>query len=421
MLRGPLLYARNADTRRRHLAPTILAVRLRCPCSLYYLDTVYLDDDHPDAPSARVTLVVVALGRTRRLADCLAALVAHQSHAPFTIVCVINPQQVVDDTRLIDLVASYEIHTIEPTINVGWAGGLHVGRGAVTTELFAWVQDDMIVCEGWLDALVDAADAHPEVAAFGSLKVDEAGTVERYNGGWCVPDDLLAWAPTDDSHLHRPRGVTRRDWVSSRGMLVRTRAWDDVGGADPSLFPLTFVDLDFTSHLRAHGWGVAIASEATLVHPGNQSAPGLLREYLGERLVPRVHKRWSGVVARLADGAARSIAHDCTRDRSQGIEHWCALEATDIVVQFGRWAENRRHEHTSELAARVNELNIGMSIALEQLASERATQAAQAAATAAYSDDAAARAELAAMRATLSWRLTAPLRRARAWQRRHDS
>ncbi len=354
---------------------------------------MYLPDHHPDAASARVTLVVVALGRTQRLVDCLASLVGHEARTPFSIVCVVNPLDAPVDTSIAADVDAVGVRTVEPALNLGWAGGLHAGRRHVSTELFVWVQDDMVVLPGWLDALVDAADQHLEVGAFGSVRVDESGAVHRFNGGWCVPDDLLAWSSTDTSHLERPEGVARLDWVTSKGLLVRTRAWDDIGGADPSLYPLTYVDLDTCSHLRAHGWGVALVGAATTLHGADQSAPGMLRRYLNDRLTPRVHERWGRVVAQLPDGAARAEPHDCTSGRDAEVEQWCAREAADIVVQFGRWAERERRAQVTALEARRDELSDGLSTALEQLD--------------------AARAELEATRSTLSWRATAPLRRLR--------
>ena len=347
---------------------------------------MYLPDHHPDAASARVTLVVVALGRTQRLVDCLTSLVEHESGVPFSIACVINPLDLQVEASIASGVESLGVRMVEPALNLGWAGGLHAGRQHVSTELFVWVQDDMVVLPGWLDALVAAADEHSDVGAFGSVRVDEAGAVQRFNGGRCVPDDLLAWSSTDTSHLERPEGVSRLDWVTSKGLLVRTRAWDDVGGADPSLYPLTYVDLDTCSHLRAHGWGVALVGAATTLHGGDQSAPGMLRRYLNERLTPRVHERWSRVVAELPDGAARAVPHDCTRERAAEVEQWCAREAADIVVQFGRWAEREHRARVTALEVRGGELSAGLSTALEQLE---------------------------ATRSTLSWRVTAPLRRLR--------
>lgn len=352
---------------------------------------MYVPADHPQIDSVRVALVVVALGRTERLARCLRSLVAHESSVPFTIVCVLNPLErapLDDDTataidRQLDETG---VRVIEPRLNLGWSGGLHEGRSAIDAELFAWMQDDMEVLPGWLDALVGAVDANPQIAGFGSTRVDRDGVVQLFNGGWAVPDDLRRWSSTDTSQQQRPVGLQRLDWVTSRGLLVRTRAWDELGGTDPSLFPLTYVDLDFCTHLRAHGWGVALVGEATVWHAHDQSAPGLLREYLDDRLTPRVQQRWSAVVAALPRGAAAAHPHACTRDRADDVQGWAAREATDIVVQFSRWVERRRSLEPTE--------NEALKSALD----------------AALMDAHGAQAELADLRASRSWRITAPLR-----------
>lgn len=348
---------------------------------------MYVPEAHPDAAAARVTLVVVALGRTARLVDCLASLVAHESRAAFRIVCVVNPVsgegEGDDDGMLTASIAALDVLVVEPAMNLGWGGGLHAGRRAVGSDLFAWVQDDMVVLPGWLDALVDAADAHPGVGAFGSTRLDGAGAVGLYNAGWCEPPDSAAeWNASDPTEHGLPAEVTAFDWVTSKGLLCRTVAWDAVGGPDPSLFPLTHVDKDFCLHLRAHGWLVALVPTAHLRHAGNQSAPGLLREYLSERLTARIDARWGGIAAALPRAGAAEVDHDCTRARAADVQQWSAREAADIVVDFGRWAQRRRRAADLELVD-------------------------------AHAALAAARGETDALRASRSWRLTAPLRRLR--------
>ena len=115
------------------------------------------------------------------------------------------------------------VHVERPLSNLGWSGGLHLLRTLSDAELFVWVQDDMLPEPGWLDALVDAADAHPSVGLFGALRVGDKGEVLLYNGGWARPPDLVAgWNATDTTPEDTPTEVTRLDWVTSKGCLTRT-------------------------------------------------------------------------------------------------------------------------------------------------------------------------------------------------------
>ena len=342
------------------------------------------------AESPRVTLIVVALGRTLRLNECITSLVSHESRTSFSIVCVINPispispidpQSAVDAEGL--ALEAFDIQIVAPDVNLGWAGGLHAGRALAKSDLLVWVQDDMAVSDGWLDALVAAADENPHVGAFGSSQVDQQGTVSLYNAGRAVSaDDFGQWNSTDETAQGLPDGVTRFDWITSKGLLTRSVAWDDVGGPDPALFPLNHVDKDYCTHLRVHGWAVALVPFAHIQHQGNQSSPGLLREFLPELQQPRLAKRWAGPLEALSATDARLVNHDCTRERAHDPERWVAREASRLVVSFARWAEARHREQQEELSRAVDALR--------------------------HSRD-----ELSATRSTLSWKVTAPLRTVR--------
>jgi len=333
----------------------------------------------------RVTLAVVALGITDRLDDCLRSLTEHETEHATDIVCVVNPESPDAPLELDALEAAHAgVRFVPSAMNLGWAGGLQLARRHAAGEYLVQVQDDMVVAPGWLDALVAAADAHPEIGAFGSLQLDSHGAVRRYNAGMAEPPaEVRRWNETDTTVENTPADVTRFGWVTSKGMLARLSAWDEVGGPDPRLFPLNHVDKDYCSHLRAHGWGVALVPTAHLVHQGNQSAPGLMRAFLSEWQAERLAERWGSVVAALPEAEARAVAHECTRGRAERLEHEVAIEASTLAVAFGRWAQRRRVRQDAALTA----------------ADARAS---------------AAVAELAALRGSFSWRLTSPLRRVRS-------
>ena len=293
----------------------------------------------------RVSLCVIALGITERLRACLAALADHRSETPFTIVCVVNPGGAPD--RAVDLPA--EVRVVRPRMNLGWAGGLHAARAEVDAEYLVWIQQDMTITEGWLDALVAAADSAPDVGAFGSMCVDAAGRVKDVNAGWALPaEDVHQWNATDPTHENTPTELTRFDWVTSKGMLARARAWDEIGGADARLFPLNHVDKDYCTHLRAHGWGVALVPSARLLHVGGTSTSVSFRGFLAEWQEPRFTARWRDPVLRMA-AEPGATAHECSPwlgGDLAAVEREIGVEASLMIVPFmrhvGEFLETRR-------------------------------------------------------------------------------
>jgi GT2 family glycosyltransferase len=289
-------------------------------------------------PRVRVHLGVVALGDPPRLGDCLSALVAHESRHDFAVSCLVNRDAMRRAPLRVEVPDGVVVE--RPLANLGWSGGLHQLRTLSDAELFVWVQDDMLPQPGWLDALVDAADAHPLVGVFGALRVDDEGHALQHNGGWAQPPHLVAgWNDTDTTVEDTPTDVTLLDWVTSKGCLTRTRVFDEVGGPDPRLWPLNHVDKDYSTHVRCHGYDVALVPSARLSHAHSQSAPHSFREFLMEWRDGWFDERWAGPATTLAGRTSGLADHPCAEWRTEEIglvEGLSGREASAMLVPFAR-------------------------------------------------------------------------------------
>lgn len=308
----------------------------------------------PDNPTRPVEILVVALGVTDRLERCLASLVAHESRHAFGVTCVVNP-----DRRLGALGPDvpHGVRVLAPEMNLGWAGGLHLARAQAPAPYLVWSQDDMTVAPGWLDALVDAAEAHPEAGGVGSVEVDEHGRPNGFAGGFAEPvDDVRRWNDTEVTRTGADVTDMTFDWVTSKGLLTRADAWDAVHGTDPRLFPLNHVDKDYSAHLRCHGWTLRVAGGAHLMHEGQRSATPVIRGFLADWQEPAFNARWAGPLRNLARGEAAAVPHECaTWDSSDfpAIEKLIGVEASRMLVASARFAsahEQRRVEMAVAMA-----------------------------------------------------------------------
>ena len=218
---------------------------------------------------------------------------------------------------------------------------------------------------GWLDALVDAADAHPEIGGFGAVRVDDAGRVLAHNAGRAEPLDAVArWNDTDTTAEALPAEVTTYDWVTSKGFLTRTAVFDEVGGPDPRLWPLNHVDKDYCTHVRCHGYAVALVPSARLRHTGSESAPTTLRTFLASWREPWLDERWHGPLAALSGRTAAVVTHPCADWRGvapasvplDAVGAVVGLEASRMLVPLSRFAAHERAAADEVLAARFADL-----------------------------------------------------------------
>ena len=136
------------------------------------------------------------------------------------------------------------IRVVDSPVNRGVAGGYNLGRSVARGELIVLMHDDIELEPGWLLALIDAAERHPEAGVIGCKVLYPDGTLR--GAGSILWSDAYTSPPwIGDSPLpdafDTPRLV---DYSASCSLLIRSRTWDDCGGLDEELYPAYYIDVD---------------------------------------------------------------------------------------------------------------------------------------------------------------------------------
>jgi GT2 family glycosyltransferase len=229
--------------------------------------------------AAEVVALVPTLGAdVDRLRRCVAAL-GDQEGELGVVVLVNSPQ----GGRVSDL--PDEVVVVECGLNLGWGGALTFGRGLVDPALLWLVQDDMLAEPGVLAALRAELDADPGLGLVSPITVGDDGLVPAGCLGGTLDHDgaLRTWYPSTAIPPEDLSGLGDLSYIASRGMLVRTTAWDQTGGTSPLFHPVMYADVDFCVALRRSGWSFAMVSSARVRHPQNGSTTRPFAEFLGAR------------------------------------------------------------------------------------------------------------------------------------------
>lgn len=233
--------------------------------------------------AARVTAIIPTLGTDLpRLRRCIDALRSQMYAGPPEIVVVLNtPEPPAWPSDLADVMV------LRPGMNLGWAGGLAYGRSTTSAEHLWLVQDDMEAMPGCLDALVTDLADRPDHGLVSPVVVGDDGLIPAHScGGWVDP------GPPAPSERHFPEQDTPvaswqepvgLDYVASRGMLVRSSAWDAVGGMYAGFYPVQWVDVSFCAALRQAGIPFALTPNAHVRHAARSSTPSAYAHFLFAR------------------------------------------------------------------------------------------------------------------------------------------
>jgi len=205
-----------------------------------------------------VSFIVPALNAETTLALCLGAILAARTDGGQKEVLVIDNGSA---DRTVDVARRHGARVVAaPGVTV--AALRNLGARLARGEILAFVDADCVVAADWLErALPHFAD--PVVGAVGSATQIPAGAT------WVQH----AWAV----HRHRRNFRGRVEWLPTENLLVRRRAFEEVGGFNEDL--VTCEDVDFCYRLGARHH-VVNDPDVRSTHLGE--APTLVRFYKKE-------------------------------------------------------------------------------------------------------------------------------------------
>ena len=231
------------------------------------------------------TVVIVTYNSADHIVECLDALAGDR--ARWDVVVVDNGS--VDDTPRIVAERFPWVCLERPMGNLGFAGGCNLGATHATGEYLIFLNPDVVVAPGALDALVSGARANGAAAA-GARLVDDSG---EYQHGFAVRRfPGFAYLALDLCLLNR---VWRRNPVAERvacsgfdpdrsqaveqpagaSLLVRREVFERLGGFDEQFHPLWFEDVDLCRRIRGSGHAIWYIAEARMRHAGGHSVESL--------------------------------------------------------------------------------------------------------------------------------------------------
>jgi glycosyltransferase involved in cell wall biosynthesis len=137
---------------------------------------------------------------------------------------------------------------------------------AAAADLIAFVDDDVLVPAGWLDAVMDGAERHPDAEAFGGpIRARFEGRVPRGCGREDPPITTLDLGPSD----------VEAEMVWGANFAVRRSAVERIGDFDETLDRGHGDEEEWLMRLRAAGGRIVYLADAGLDHRRSEGDSGL--------------------------------------------------------------------------------------------------------------------------------------------------
>lgn len=216
----------------------------------------------------RVTFVLVTYGGRQLVRRCLELLAEHTPR-PYRVIIVDSASPDGTGEWLAEQASRLpgEVTVFRMASNLGFGAGCTLAARHADTELICLLNADVEVSAGWLEPLLDLLDANPAVAAVAPLMVNPDGSVQEAGSiiggdGWC-----RAYDAAQDTLF-----VREVDYASAACLVLRLRAFHEMGGFSPDYEIAYFEDVDLVMSLRRRGWQTWVQPASRVVHARHGSS-----------------------------------------------------------------------------------------------------------------------------------------------------
>jgi N-acetylglucosaminyl-diphospho-decaprenol L-rhamnosyltransferase len=221
-------------------------------------------------------------------------------------------------------IADLPVDVVRSPRNGGFSYGCNLGAARGKAPLLLFINPDARIDQAALDALHEALRSDPAAALAGPRILEESGELAWSQRRFPRQRSTFAqalflhrlWprAAWTDELIRDPEAYTRPampDWVSGACMLVRRRAFEEVGGLDEEFF-LYCEDTDLCSRLTSAGHRIRFEPRATVHHVGGASSSAGETQALAARsrvLYARKHLGRAGARVQALGVALGEISH----------------------------------------------------------------------------------------------------------------
>jgi GT2 family glycosyltransferase len=286
------------------------------------------------APPPAVDLIVLDWDGGKDLIDCLQSINV-QTLRPERVIIVDNGSRQPVVQRLPKDILRVPLTIIRNDTNLGFTGGINRAMKEVTAPYVAWVNNDAVLAEKWLEKLLLAVAGEGKIAGAQSVILRDKMIVD--GAGITIDDGTFRQIGAGQT-LASLKLVAQPWGISATAALYRTHALREAAIKGDILRPDLFAyyeDVELCARLRARGWRFKIVPEALVMHRGSASAGRLGRA--GVRM--RVRNRY--IVARAHRGTGQ-IPALVVEDLSYAVKHLIHGQLQFALTQIGAMIDGVR-------------------------------------------------------------------------------
>ncbi len=243
-----------------------------------------------------VTVVIPVYNNWHHTENCLRSLSRQHFGVPIQVLVVDDGSNDETPRRLKEIPG---LTVVTQAQNAGYLYAIRAGVAAAQGEFVLLLNNDVVVCDNWLEPLL-ARMENPQIGAVGSMLLFPNGSLQEAGSLLFSNATGANFGKRDDPRRPWYQTPHQVDYCSGASLLVRKTAWEQVGGFDVAFAPAYYEESDFCLALRANGYAVWFEPTSRVFHVegasyGTELSPE--RAALLETNRQRLLKKWEAELA----------------------------------------------------------------------------------------------------------------------------
>lgn len=295
-----------------------------------------LAESLPSTPDASVIIPVY-----NNIVDtmlCVVSVLEHETERSFEII-------VADDgssdatSRLIASLGGI-VRFVRQSKNLGFLGNCNAAALQAAGNHMVLLNNDTLVCPGWLDGLITPFALDEKVGLVGSKLINWDGTLQEAGGIFWRDGSAWNFGRGKDARAPEFSYLKDVDYCSGASIAVAAHVWRALKGFDPMYSPAYCEDSDLAFRVRDAGYRTLFNPTSEVVHHegrshGRDVASGIKAYQVTNQ--QRLRERWRSVLERDHFPNGQNVLR--ARDRSFNKRHVLVID--HYVPQWDRDAGSR--------------------------------------------------------------------------------
>ncbi|MEM1080171.1 MAG: glycosyltransferase [Pseudomonadota bacterium] len=264
-------------------------------------------------PRPTVSIIIPVFNQLHFTAACIHSVLKVNESVSFELIVVNDASS--DETEPW-LRQCRGLRVVHNEVNLGFIGSCNRGAEDAQGEFLLFLNNDTMVTDHWLSALVDTFDEQDQVGIVGSKLIYADGALQEAGG--IIFRDGSGWNYGRNQQADRPEYsfVSEADYVSGASLMIRRVLFEQLNGFDVHYSPAYYEDTDLCFRVRQSGRTVLYQPASTVIHfegvtSGTDEASGAKQYQAINR--DKFIERWRSVLEQQPEQALRESRQDIVR------------------------------------------------------------------------------------------------------------